>query len=461
MPVTRRDHRQGFTDFKSALGGVDTAAFLFGDDAERPERSGAPRSRPTSGILSLSMSNNDDGFPVLNRSDTTSAAMSQSASSDHLDLAPLNHNSEPEQDDGGWPSAFVPAHSNRASMPPISSHYASSFLRSDSPPAGVPLTSGQASPPKFTTSNRHSTGASLSYSDVKRPGLFNAPGVPNNSNGRVPPKVQTSFSTSSVPTMSSLNGGKSNGATTPTANASHNSAEQRLHNHNVSLGRIPAGAISNNRHSRDLSTIMDSLLEPKVSSPPSNSMLHAQAPSWGPVEVGTRPFATMPQPNLPESAGGVTYESPQTSSAQGYGMPSQIPMQTLDQALASMQLPQLGPAPMYQQMQNYSQPAGYGMYQQPMGHSRGQDSQSRAVQHRRNQGPGGELRHRLIRSTRLTFAQKPLVSTIFLSRASKARSIASARISTAVAIFRRSLKSVLKKTSSSFTTRPKLTWSSL
>lgn len=414
--MTRRDHRQEFTDFKSALGGVDTAAFLFGDDAERPERSGAPRSRPTSGILSLSMSNNDDGFPVLNRSDTTSAAMSQSASSDHLDLAPLNHNSEPEQDDGGWPSAFVPAHSNRASMPPISSHYASSFLCSDSPPAGVPLASGQASPPKFTTTNRHSTGASLSYSDVKRPNLFNASGVPN-SNGRAPPKVQTSFSTSSVPTMSSLNGGKSNGATTPTANASLNSAEQRLHNHNVSLGRIPAGAIGNNRHSRDLSTIMDSLLEPKVSSPPSNSMLHAQSPSWGPAEVGIRPFATMPQPsapNLPQSAGGVTLDSPQTSPAQGYSMQSQIPMQTLDQALASLQLPQVGPAQMYQQMQHYGQPAGYGTYQQSMSHNRGQDSQSRAVQHRRNQGPGGELRQCPIQSTLLTLAQNSLVSTISL-----------------------------------------------
>lgn len=340
------------------------------------------------------MSNNNDNFPVLTRSDAASVAMSQSASSDALNLEPLNHNSEPEQDDGGWPSAFVPTNSNRASMPPITSSYASSFLRSDSPPAGVSLTSGQASPPKFATSNRHSTGASMMFSDVKRPNMFTTPSGSTSNASKAPPKVQTSFSTSSVPTMSSLNGVKSNGATTPTASASVNSAEQRLHNHNVSLGRIPAGAIGNNRHSRDLSTIMDSMLEAKVSSPPSSAVLHAQAPSWGPVEIGTRPFTTMTQSsasNMAEPAGTVPLDSLQTSPVQGYGLQPQVPMQTLDQALASMQL---NSAQTYQQMHNYPQhTAGYGQQQQPMNYGRPQDNHPRGNQNRRNQAAGGKSLH--------------------------------------------------------------------
>lgn len=58
-----------------------------------------------------------------------------------------------------------------------------------------------------------------------------------------PPKLQASFSANDVPTLKQVSG--SGVGTTP-----NHAAQQHLHNHNASIGRIPAGAL---RHSRELS----------------------------------------------------------------------------------------------------------------------------------------------------------------------------------------------------------------
>lgn len=58
-----------------------------------------------------------------------------------------------------------------------------------------------------------------------------------------PPKLQASFSANDVPTLKQVSG--SGVGTTP-----NHAAQQHLHNHNASMGRIPAGAL---RHSRELS----------------------------------------------------------------------------------------------------------------------------------------------------------------------------------------------------------------
>jgi hypothetical protein len=61
-----------------------------------------------------------------------------------------------------------------------------------------------------------------------------------------PPKLQQSYSANDIATIKSTPGSTISSST-------NNHAQQYLHNHNASLGRIPAGAM-HNRHSRELST---------------------------------------------------------------------------------------------------------------------------------------------------------------------------------------------------------------
>lgn len=373
MPVTRRDHRQGFADLASALGGVDTASFLFGDDEQTTRKQ---TSRPASGILS--MAKNGDNFPVLIRSDqnATSAAMSLSASSDALDLANSQQH-ELEDDNGGWPSAFSPPN-NRASMPPTTSGIAA-LLQSDAPPDIIPLpaSSGRTSPTK-QSANRHSMGARMAFTETKRPSLLPTPGS-SLSSMRIPTKLQTSFSTSSVPTVSSLNNGTTNPSPTGAMTPSQMTAEQRFHNHNASLGRVPAGAV-NNRHSRDLSTILDVRSEQEsANSPLTTSSLHAQAPIFN----GTTAKAQEP-------AGLASAFNATGANYNAYLQQLQPQMQMLNAAMNNMQLAQHGQPQMFAQVPGFQQPSsGYGHFQQ-FSNARGQDSQARIMQQRRNQGSGGD-----------------------------------------------------------------------
>lgn len=61
-----------------------------------------------------------------------------------------------------------------------------------------------------------------------------------------PPKLQQSYSANDIATIKSTPGSTISSST-------NNHAQQYLHNHNASLGRIPAG-VMHNRHSRELST---------------------------------------------------------------------------------------------------------------------------------------------------------------------------------------------------------------
>lgn len=84
-----------------------------------------------------------------------------------------------------------------------------------------------------------------------------------------PPKLQSSFSSNDVPTVKNQPG-------------ANNHAQQHFHNHNASMGRIPAGAVPN-RHSRELSG--DSNIGAREQSGPFQSIqsaLHANAPPFGP-----------------------------------------------------------------------------------------------------------------------------------------------------------------------------------
>jgi hypothetical protein len=401
MPVTRRDHRQGFADLASALGNVDTTAFLFGDEEEQPRKQ---NSRPASGILS--MSKNGDNFPVLIRSDVTSAAMSQSTSNDALDRV-HSQNMEAENNLRGWSSAFAP-HNVRASMPPVAT-FAGTFLRPESPPSGgVDLSqlaqSGDTSPTKNASANRHSMSARVTFTETKRPAPLPNPAAANSSS-RVPTKIMTSLSASSVPTVSSLNDNAGSALVTPTSAT----AEQRFHSHNASLGRIPAGAI-NNRHSRDLSTILDNVEPESRTQASANSVLHAQAPTFGPTP---RIFPTKtsesagpmsPTNGLPGQTGQGTYISMDQMHILNAALntmqiqPGQLAQQQGFQAQPLQPFQAQGYNPGYQSQgfqpaQYQAGPVGYSNYQQYNG-VRGQDSQARVIQQRRTQGGEGMYRQR-------------------------------------------------------------------
>lgn len=101
-----------------------------------------------------------------------------------------------------------------------------------------------------------------------------------------PPKLQQSYSANDVTTVKSTTGSSS------MASNANNHAQQHLHNHNASLGRIPAGAMPN-RHSRELSN--DTALSNGRDNggfPSITSTLHANAAPFGPVS--TQPYSSAP-----------------------------------------------------------------------------------------------------------------------------------------------------------------------
>ena len=108
---------------------------------------------------------------------------------------------------------------------------------------------GAASPPEVNTiggrpaSIRHSLDglkffqdSSSSTSDTTTTSIVSPP---TNHILATPPKLQQSYSANDVPTVKSTN-------VTPGLGANaNNHAQQHFHNHNASLGRIPAGAMPN------------------------------------------------------------------------------------------------------------------------------------------------------------------------------------------------------------------------
>lgn len=88
-----------------------------------------------------------------------------------------------------------------------------------------------------------------------------------------PPKLQASFSANDVPTLKTVSG-------TAVGTTPNQAAQQHLHNHNASMGRIPAGALPN-RHSRELSSDgRDGIANVGYQS--IGSTLHASAAPFGP-----------------------------------------------------------------------------------------------------------------------------------------------------------------------------------
>ncbi|KAJ9625485.1 uncharacterized protein PV06_01772 [Exophiala oligosperma] len=249
----------------------------------------------------------DDTFPTL-----TSDGLKLSANSAALDLA---NSRDPDLD---WTLGFryKPGHQ---SMPHTDSSMYRPVLSNLSLNSPIADRSGE---PSRRKSQRHSMGVTFEDNSL----------LPSNLSNTRPASLQTSYSTNDVPTVKkalTLD-------TVSTPSKTH--AEQQFHNHNVSLGRIPANAVTN-RQSREVAN-GGSKLEDKSGNPTSSiSNLHASA----------APFSTT-YPTASDNALN-TMSSPTSTMAP---QPYTYNMQTYNVSQMNPSAPVGGP------VQAYSQ--GQGMY---------------------------------------------------------------------------------------------------
>lgn len=201
-----------------------------------------------------------------------------------------------------------------------------------------------------------------------------------------PPKLQSSYSANDVPTMRNSNGSGvnsfSNGSNTNNTPNSH--AQQHLHNHNASLGRIPPSAMNtsalNNRLSRDMSSGDTSPLRDAPNGGGYQSIqsaLQASAPPFGPALTQSTTQGQV-MPILSSQNGQQQY--PMTGYYNNYN-----PMQMLNMGMQTMQINQ---QPVYATPPNQYVNYGAAMYPQA-GQAGVRDSQARVIQQRRqNDGEG-------------------------------------------------------------------------
>lgn len=197
-----------------------------------------------------------------------------------------------------------------------------------------------------------------------------------------PPKLQSSYSASDVPTVKS-----------PSGLSLNNHAQQHFHNHNASIGRIPAGAVSA-RHTREMSN--DSNLgqnrDQNGGYPSINSALQASAAPFGPSTTAPAPIA--PSTVMP-AAGMAPAVAPFNgfySQPAQYGPPNGQTGNTgntgynMNMMTAGMQQMNMNGGNMYP-AQNYNGYSNMSYHQatQP------RDSQARVMRDRRQPEPEGKL----------------------------------------------------------------------
>ncbi|KAF2878427.1 armadillo-type protein [Massariosphaeria phaeospora] len=331
-------------DLASVLGEgiVNTTQFLFGDDPEEQQNPAAsPDNKPW-----LQMHTTGDSFPILVRRDANGNGngngVQLSASSAALDLA-LSQSPGPDGQSNGWPT-----YRHRQAQQSLPTNTLRQASQVDEYEVGQANGNKVETTPKSKGNNRRSVEFSLNPYN-------NTTGA---SNGM--PKLQQSYSTNDVPTLMNGNG----------VNGVNSRAEQRFHNHNANMGRIPQNVLSN-RHSRELSSGFK-----EQDYRPMQSGLHASAAPFGPVMTSSTPIAS-------STVGSPTMSQYSTSTAPYYG----YGMSMMNSAMSNLSMggPQMAPQPtynngMYPNMQYFSNPyTTYG----PGG--RVQDSQARVIQSRRLQ----------------------------------------------------------------------------
>lgn len=336
----------------------NTAGFVLDDD-----------DKPT-----LAVEHTPQKFPMLVRRSTGTQLQSDGPA------YPALTSPDTDRQLGGWPTAtHTPNHRARQSMP-LNTISNRSSVHTDTYDMSQ-LTSMMETPTKTAAKTRHSMEVNFGSQpfDSKRSSLLTSP---SNGFSNGPPKLTSSFSTNDIPTLGGVNG-----LVTPSKPAQSGlpktHAEQHLHNHNASIGRVPPNVV--NRHSRDASTDLRPDETPKNFARPMTSVLQANAAPFGPTNGSMAP------------TNDTGYQSPQSNGATsptsgayygGYGMPM------LNNAFAGFNLgssqgqwaAQIPPA-MYQA-------PGLDMYHRAVntyGTNRINDSQARVIAQRRQQQNEGEL----------------------------------------------------------------------
>lgn len=207
-----------------------------------------------------------------------------------------------------------------------------------------------------------------------------------------PPRLHNSFSANDVPTI--------NNTTNSSANNANNHAQQHFHNHNASMGRIPAGAVPS-RHSRELSNdnSMNAARDSTAPYPSIHSTLQASAPPFGPSLASAATSAATAAP----ATTGATLSSPDPASSansfvgsyQGTGIYapangmsgnlSQYNLAMLTTGMRQMGLNGANGGNVFQQ-QSYTAPQQSYNHYNPMPYDGGnqqRDSQARVIQNRR------------------------------------------------------------------------------
>ncbi|KAI9837614.1 MAG: hypothetical protein M1837_002948 [Sclerophora amabilis] len=348
-----------------SLGQINTTSFLFGDDDPENAAKKAQQATTSPDVKSyLQMNATDDKFPILVRRDDYPGLLS--ASSAALDLA-LSQSPGPESQTNGWPSSFNRHRPAQHSLPMNTLSLQQNLSQSNGVGPSQPQTSKSSSeaPTNPRAVDRNSVEFQLSpFSETGNSTA--APATPLSTTSQAtPPKLQSSYSTNDIPTMKSSN---SFVATNTSANTH---AQQHLHNHNASLGRIPPNA-TNKRQSRELSRDLSS---PEVASPARESQGSSYQSLGSSLQPTSPPFGMSSTPP-------VAHAIPSTMSPTGtppYGPPGYYGgynMQMLNMNV-NMNGMHIG-SPTFPQPNQYAPP--YQMYGY-MG--RGNDSQSRVMQQRR------------------------------------------------------------------------------
>lgn len=197
-----------------------------------------------------------------------------------------------------------------------------------------------------------------------------------------PPKLHSSYSANDIPTVknpagaSMINGG------------ANNHAQQHFHNHNASIGRIPAGAVPV-RHARELSNDnnISASREQAGVFPSINSALQASAAPFGPTTASVAPHPATPHAAAPVASPGSAastssyntnfyptsgFPTPSSTSSPSYGAHS------LSAGMQQLNVNGANGGGAYTP-QNYP-PFGNASYGQS---NQQRDSQARVIQHRR------------------------------------------------------------------------------
>lgn len=207
-----------------------------------------------------------------------------------------------------------------------------------------------------------------------------------NQNRTTPPKLQSSFSSNDIPTVKNSAGPS---LVSPNAN---NHAQQHFHNHNASLGRIPAGALPRG-HTRELSNDSANVSREQAAAYTSiQSALQASAAPFGPSIAAPAPHTSGMAAGMQNSQNVQPYNN--NNNSNGFYQPNGYPNPQAAHAPGAYSMSGLSGA-MQQQMNISNGSNGTAMYppqnypvfnSAPPYNNQGsqpRDSQARVIQHRR------------------------------------------------------------------------------